>query len=179
LRQMIMQNRQVLGLVQDRDQDREFRDDLRTVFHAWPAVVARARRDARGRVTPPGRSGKRRLAGPIALGGAQKIRRSRNAYAGWLMAGSKGCRFARNCSADRRQENCKAYLRQASGARVNAPRAAAARSSRRTPTAAPSTTSRGPGTGKAAIGTPEARASSNTRPKVSVRLGNTKTSAAA
>ena len=37
----------------------------------------------------------------------------------------------------------------------------------------------GPGTGKAATGMPLASASSKTRPKVSVRLGKTKRSAAA
>jgi hypothetical protein len=40
-------------------------------------------------------------------------------------------------------------------------------------------TSRGAAAGKAATGKPLASASSSTRPKVSVRLGNTKTSAAA
>ena len=39
------------------------------------------------------------------------------------------------------------------------------------------TTSIGPRTGKAATGVPQAIASSRTSPKVSVRLGNTKTSA--
>jgi hypothetical protein len=38
-------------------------------------------------------------------------------------------------------------------------------------------TSSGPGTGNAATGSPLASASSSTRPNVSVRLGNTKTSA--
>ena len=40
------------------------------------------------------------------------------------------------------------------------------------------TTSSGPATGNAATGVPQAMASSSTRPKVSVRLGNTNTSAA-
>ena len=40
-------------------------------------------------------------------------------------------------------------------------------------------TSFGPLTGKPATGSPLAKASSSTRPKVSVRLGNTKTSAEA
>ena len=37
-------------------------------------------------------------------------------------------------------------------------------------------TSTGPGTGKAATGSPDASASTMTLPKVSVRLGNTNTS---
>ena len=56
--------------------------------------------------------------------------------------------------------------------------AAAARFSSSTPAPDSPITSSGPVTGKAATGTPQANASSMTSPKVSVRLGNTKTSAA-
>ena len=61
--------------------------------------------------------------------------------------------------------------------RIEAGRSADRRSARR-PAQAPMT-SRGPLTGNAAIGKPLASASSSTRPKVSVLLGKTKTSAAA
>ena len=53
------------------------------------------------------------------------------------------------------------------------------RSSCSTPAFESPMTSRGPVTGYAATGSPQAMASSNTRPKVSVLLGNTNTSAAA
>src|SRR6516165_9731757 len=51
------------------------------------------------------------------------------------------------------------------------------RSACSTPVTPGSMTSSGPGTGKAATGTPQASASIMTSPKVSVRLGNTRTSA--
>src|ERR1700730_3313266 len=72
-----------------------------------------------------------------------------------------------------------ANSRQACGEIVSADRHAARRSSFNAPTGALPITSRGPVTGKAATRRPPASASSRTRPKVSVLLGNTKTSAAA
>ena len=76
-------------------------------------------------------------------------------------------------------ERVSAKARQASRDTFSAPRHAARRSLSSTPTAWPPTTSRGPITGKAATGTPQASASSCTTPNVSVRLGKTNTSAAA
>src|ERR1700722_15413611 len=72
-----------------------------------------------------------------------------------------------------------ANSRQACGEIVIADRHAARKSSFNAPTGAAPITSRGPLTGNAATGRPLASASRRTRPKVSVLLGNTKTSAAA
>src|SRR5205807_8630356 len=72
-----------------------------------------------------------------------------------------------------------ANSRQACGEIIRADRQAARKSSFNAPTGAEPITSRGPVTGNAATGRPLASASRSTRPKVSVLLGNTKTSAAA
>ena len=61
----------------------------------------------------------------------------------------------------------------------NAPKHAARKSSSSRPTGASPITSRGAAAGKQATGTPLAKASNSTSPKVSVRLGKTNTSAAA
>src|SRR5580692_9773166 len=81
--------------------------------------------------------------------------------------------------ADASQECLAANSRQACGEIVIADRHAARKSSFNAPTGAAPITSRGPVTGNAATGRPLASASRRTRPKVSVLLGNTKTSAAA
>src|SRR5450755_447240 len=81
--------------------------------------------------------------------------------------------------ADASQECLAANSRQACGEIVIADRHAARKSSFNAPTGAAPITSRGPVTGNAATGSPLASASSRTSPKVSVLLGNTKTSAAA
>src|SRR5215470_14681205 len=72
-----------------------------------------------------------------------------------------------------------AYRRQAERGIVSARRQAACRSSSSAATGAAPMTSCVARTGKPAIGNPLASASSNTRPNVSVRLENTKTSALA
>src|SRR5260370_14487430 len=72
-----------------------------------------------------------------------------------------------------------ANSRQACGEIPSADRQAARKSSFEAPTGAAPITSRGPVTGNAATGRPLASASRSTKPKVSVLLGNTKTSAAA
>ena len=84
-----------------------------------------------------------------------------------------------NCRALVSQERVSAKARQASRESFERARQAARRSSSSTPTGWSPITSRGPVTGKAATGTPQASASSCTTPNVSVRLGNTNTSAAA
>src|ERR1700730_10442792 len=85
---------------------------------------------------------------------------------------------SRNCSVAASQ--VKALARSAQTCRFSskAERIAAARSSFRTPVTPGSMTSFGPGTGNAATGTPHASASIIASPNVSVRLGNTNTSAA-
>ena len=77
------------------------------------------------------------------------------------------------------QECLSANARQAAREIRSASRQATRRSSFNTPIGWLPTTSFGPVTGKAATGTPLASASSCTTPNVSVRLGKTKTSAAA
>ena len=84
-----------------------------------------------------------------------------------------------NCRALFSQEWRSAKVRHAARGIRSACRQAVRRSSLKTPMGLLPTTSFGPVTGKAAIGTPLAAASSCTTPNVSVRLGNTKTSAAA
>ncbi len=71
-----------------------------------------------------------------------------------------------------------AKARHSSREHSSASRQARCKSSSSTPTGAAPITSRGAAAGKAATGTPLASASSSTSPKVSVRLGNTNTSAA-
>src|SRR6478609_6636246 len=77
------------------------------------------------------------------------------------------------------QEYLSANARHASREICSASTQATRKSSFNTPIGSLPTTSFGPVTGKAATGTPLASASSCTTPNVSVRLGNTKTSAAA
>jgi len=84
-----------------------------------------------------------------------------------------------NCRALFSQERESAKARHASREIVRARRQAACRSASRAPIGLSAITSSGPVTGKAATGAPQASASSCTTPNVSVRLGNTKTSAAA
>src|SRR5262249_11473461 len=84
-----------------------------------------------------------------------------------------------NCRALFSHDRASAKARHASREMCSAPRHAARKSSLRTPTGLSAMTSRGPVTGNAATGTPQASASSCTSPKVSVLLGKTNTSAAA
>jgi len=84
-----------------------------------------------------------------------------------------------NCRALVVQERVSAKARHASREMFSALRQAARRFSSSTPIAWWPITSFGPVTGKAATGTPQASASSWTTPNVSVRLGNTNTSAEA
>src|SRR5690606_11554460 len=89
----------------------------------------------------------------------------------------KGTRLSMNSRADWSQENSSARARQIAGSMPIAARTAAPRSSLSTPAPLSPTTSTGPWTGYAATGTPHASASSITSPRVSVRDGNTNTSA--
>src|SRR6185437_5516747 len=93
--------------------------------------------------------------------------------------GLTAVRLPSNSRLQTSQPDCSARLRHAPGSMLSARTAAVARSSCRAPVTPSSTTSMGPATGYAATGTPQAIASRLTRPKVSVRLGNTNTSAAA
>src|SRR5450631_924968 len=99
-----------------------------------------------------------------------------------LLAGSAARRLvilSTKARAEASQVCSAAKARQACGEIASADKQAARKSSFSAPTGAAPITSRGPVTGKAATGRPLASASNSTRPKVSVLLGNTKTSAAA
>src|SRR5882762_6670227 len=90
-----------------------------------------------------------------------------------------GTRPARNCAVAACQLKPAARSAHIRRSSRSAERIASLRSWCRTPVTSCSMTSRGPGTGKAATGTPQASASIIASPKVSVRLGNTSTSAVA
>src|SRR5258707_2568290 len=93
--------------------------------------------------------------------------------------GCNALRLPMNCLALFSQERSSAKLRQVSREMLSARMQALRRSLSKAPTGWPAITSSGPVTGKAATGVPHASASSWTTPKVSVRLGQTKTSASA
>ena len=84
-----------------------------------------------------------------------------------------------NCRADSLMLKVSARARASSLGIERAASAARPRFASSTPAPLSPITSRGPTTGFAATGRPDASASSSTRPKVSVKLGNTNTSALA
>src|SRR5882762_519234 len=88
-------------------------------------------------------------------------------------------RPARNCAVAACQLKPAARSAHTRRSSRKAERIASLKSRCRTPVTSCSITSSGPGTGKAATGTPQASASIIASPKVSVRLGNTSTSAVA
>ena len=111
-----------------------------------------------------------RAAANNVLSRSFRVRFSRQARAPSVTRSRKLC-------AQARQVSFSAKSRQAARSSSSAPRQANRKSSSSTPTAASPITSRGASAGNAATGTPLAKASSSTSPNVSVRLGNTKTSA--
>ena len=83
----------------------------------------------------------------------------------------------KNASVHFSQVYSSAWARHSLRDNSNELRAAVRKSSDKTPVRPFATTSAGPMTGKAAIGNPQAIASSKTRPNVSVKEGKTKASA--